>query len=218
VQASYTDLGGTAERVSSVATQVVERGSNLIVDLAFEGVNGSTSFGENISVRGSPYLTTTQKYSGQSSAYFNGASSAIYLGTSAAYRISSDFVIDFYFKTDGLQNPWSVLMTFEFGYAQGGGEINNGTSDGGILDFYNGSSVFTQGGYRNDGQWHHIEAGQTGSTSFLKVDGVQTDSDPTTFQTHDFSSAAIGGYRSYMLANDNGFKGWIDDFKIKVFV
>jgi len=122
--------------------------TNIPLNLSFEGANGSTSFGQNISTIGSPYLSTSQKYNGLSSAYFNGNGAAIYLNNPALNIGGANFVIDFYFKTDGTQNPWSVLVTSR---QEGGwGEINNGTADGGGLDFYNG--LFTRAGNFNDGQ------------------------------------------------------------------
>jgi len=201
---------------SSSVTETVERGSNLLLDLAFEGVNGSSSFGQNISNVGSPYISTTQKYSGQSSAYFSGNGAAIAINNTALNIGTSDFLMDFYFKTDGPQNSWSVLVT-SLNEAGRWGEIYNGTQRGGKLDFANGSII--KGGYYNDDQWHHVEAGQTGTTSFLKVDGVQTDAQTTPVTTHDFSQLLLGKFGGNWIGlSDNSFKGWIDDFKIKVFV
>ena len=186
-------------------------GRDEILNLSFEGINGSTSFGTGISKVGNPYISTSQSYSGKSSIYFDGSGSGIVISDQNLNVGNADFEMDFYFKTDGNQNPWSVLVASE---NEGGwGEINNGTTDGGLLNFYNGAD--SQGKNFNDGKWHHVQAGQTGNLSYLKVDGVTLDSEMTTATSHDFNNLIIGKLGGMWIGNsDNSFKGWIDDFKI----
>jgi hypothetical protein len=183
------------------------------LNLSFEGSNGSTSFGSTVTKVGNPVLSTIQKYSGNSSIYFDGKGSGIIIKDENLNIGEKDFTFDFYFKTDGAQNYWSVMVASK---NEGGwGEINNGTQDGGILNFFNG--VDNAGKNFNDNKWHHVEAGQSGSISFLKVDGVTLSSKETNAENHNLDNLVIGKLGGMWIGNsDNSFKGWIDDFKIIV--
>lgn len=124
VTSSYIDLQGTAESVTSAASAVVANvndsptgGVSLgasnkdLVVLDFEGSNGSNSFGTGITALNGATISTSQKISGNSSAYFNGSGAALQFNMPELNIGAGDFAIDFYFKTDGTQNPWSVLIS-----------------------------------------------------------------------------------------------------------
>jgi len=187
--------------------------SPLLLSLDFEGANGSTTFGPGVAVRGGAVISTDHKVSGSSSVYFNGAGAALQLDKPELIIPGTDFSIEFHFKTDGWQNPWSVLLS---SLRQGiWGEISNGTANGESLRFYN-QNAGVLGANFNDGQWHHVVARQSGAVSYLYVDGNLQGQIATTATAHDFSDLLIGKLGGIWLGlNDNSFKGWIDDLQVR---
>jgi len=184
-----------------------------IIDLEFEGVDGANTFGDGITTIGSPTITTSQYALGASSVYFAGDGSALKINHNGLNIGTSDFVIDFYFKTDGGQNPWSVLLS---SVEQGvWGEISNGNGQAsGRIGFYKyGGSVV--GTNFNDGNWHHLIAGQTGEQAYLSVDNVLQGQFTSTATSHNFDNLLLGKLGGMWIQNsDNSFKGWIDALKI----
>jgi hypothetical protein len=213
VTASYTDLQGTAESVTSGATVLVGSAWRPVLALDFEGPDGSSSFGANITKLGSPVIDTAAKTQGQSSLYLAGDGSALIAGQSLNIG-QSDFSIEFDFKTDGAQNPWSVMVSSK--YEGSWGEIGNGASSAPGIHFANGG--FLTGQNFNDGQWHRLAAMQIGSQSYLYVDGVLQDQEPNlTVATHNFTDTVIGKLGGMWIGNsDNSFRGWIDNFSINI--
>ncbi len=195
---------------------VVEKGGlSPVLNLSFEDVNLSNSFGSNITIVGNPFISTIQKNSGNSSIYFDGRASGISINNSDLNFGVSDYVIDFYFKTDGSQNPYSVILSSM--HDGGWGELNNGTSDGGILNYYNG--VLLDGVNLNDGAWHHFEGGQIDGLAFLKIDDNLLDSESVNSISYNFNNLLIGKLGGRWIGNsDNSFRGWIDDFKISKYM
>ena len=213
VTASYTDLQGTAESVTSGATVLVGSAWRPVLALDFEGPDGSSSFGANITKLGSPVIDTAAKTQGQSSLYLAGDGSALIAGQSLNIG-QSDFSIEFDFKTDGAQNPWSVMVSSK--YEGSWGEIGNGASSAPGIHFANGG--FLTGQNFNDGQWHRLAAMQIGSQSYLYVDGILQDQEPNlTVATHNFTDTVIGKLGGMWIGNsDNSFRGWIDNFSINI--
>ncbi len=196
---------------------VVEKGGLLpVLNLSFEGVNLSNSFGSNVTIVGNPFISTSQKNSGNSSIYFDGRASGIGINNSDLNLGVSDFVIDFYFKTDGSQNRYSVILSSM--HDSGWGELNNGTSDGGILNYFN-NGVLLDGVNLNDGAWHHFEGGQVDGLAFLKIDNNLLDSELRSSASYNFNNLLIGKLGGRWIGNsDNSFRGWIDDFKISKYM
>jgi hypothetical protein len=144
VSASYTNSLDTAESVTSAATASVARVNSLpvgsvsvalplsdVLSLDFEGAGNAFPFGSGVTLRGAVAISTIQKVGGNASAYFDGNGSSLQFNLSALNIGAVDFSIDFDFKTDGPQNPWSVLMSSA---TEGGwGQIANGTAGGGKI-------------------------------------------------------------------------------------
>jgi hypothetical protein len=184
-----------------------------LVTLEFEGTNGNSIFGQGITPRGGAVISTAQKVSGNSAAYFNGSGAALAFNIPALNVGPMDFTIDFYFKTHDTQNSWSVIMS---SVREGvWGEISNGTALAGALRFSNQGLV--SGANFNDGGWHRATAGQKGTESYLIVDGALQGKTTSTATIHDFSDLLLGKLGGQWIgAPDNSFKGWIDDFRVSV--
>lgn len=192
-----------------------------LVNLAFDGTNGSNAFGTGVSVIGNAQTTTSQSYSGSGSLFLDGFSALTLNGANLNIG-TSDFQISFDFKTNGPQNPWSYML---FGEQLGTPVIGNGTAQ------YNSSlylwpdnsssnptpTAIISNNY-NDNQWHQLSIIKQQSFESLYVDNILQGSAALAPNVMTNLNGLVIGHVSiasgYSLNWDNSFKGYVDNFSI----
>ena len=176
VAASYTDAHGTAESVSS------STGNHEIINLGFNGVNDSTSLGSGITVGGGAHISTAAPFSGGGSVYFDGDGDSLIIHNPELDLGVKNFSISFEMKTDGQQDPYSLILSKIYGKYIGNGyeaprfEIWNFNGFN-ISSNYDGTHLSSTVDV-NDGRWHLISFQRVGATNSLYVDGVLQGSIP----------------------------------------
>ena len=195
-----------------------------IINLTFDGTNGSNAFGTGVSVIGNAQITTSQSYSGSGSLFLDGFSSLTLNGDNLNIG-TSDFEISFEFKTNGPQNPYSYIL---FGEQLGTPVIGNGTAQ------YNSSlylwpssgsdpteTAIISNNY-NDNQWHKLSIIKQQSVESLYVDNILQGSAVLAPNTITNLNGLVIGHVSiasgYNLNWDNSFIGYIDNFSISAAV
>jgi hypothetical protein len=216
---------------SALSLSAFSADAGNIVNLDFE----NESFGVGVTNNGAT-ISTNQSKSGSGSLYLNGNGSYIALNNSLLNLGSSDFSLSFDMKTDGAQNPWSVIVStgsfpnggnfaqqIEIGNNPNG--INEAVGNVGYFDpqargnpgFFAALSAPFQNVLTkdiNDGAWHSINFQRAGTNMTLSVDTniVGQFSIPAT-QTENLDNLFIGKWQGNGLS-DNSYRGWIDNFSI----
>ena len=151
-------------------------------------------------------------------AYFDGDGDGLIINDVGLSNIGTkDFRISFDFKTDGTQDPFSVILS-RFETRDGNFlEIGNGPSADGFFAAIAGSTVYFSGttplADLNDDQWHSLEFSRTGSTLNLSIDGQTATADGAPLDSLDLSGIRVGRWQGNN-GTDNNFKGYIDNLSI----
>ena len=187
----------------SASTTINDTSQTLPTSGILYSNNFDSSFGSNVTVEGNTRIVG-------GAAYFDGEGDGLLITDSRLSGVStSDFSVGFRFKSDGTQDPYSVLVSK---YGTSYLEIANGmTAHGGIYGEISSGGVYPARNY-NDGQWHTVLFYRKGGSVSLSVDGVSlgTTKLSSGTQSLDLTGIRIGRWQGNNLT-DNNFKGYIDD-------
>lgn len=182
--------------------------------LEFNGANNSTTFSDSslgnntpLTAFGQAKLSQTEKFSGTTSAYFDGSGDYITSPTTDSWKISADYTVEARIYVSGAQlNPIVTALSGNLGwgfYVSATGSIYFYTNDG--VSNVRAESV---AGALSSSAWHHVAAVRSGSTLSVYVDGTRV-------ATNTGSAAVTGNYSVWVGGSSTeSFNGYIDDVRI----
>ena len=193
--------------------------------LHFNGLNTSTTFTDSssnalsVTAGGGAQLSTAQFQFGNASVVFDGAGDSLQLPSSSALDFgTAPFTIEFFMRTDGTQDAFSIIISRtanapstggiqSFGFANYGGIIAASVNDVNIVTASSATA--------NNGSWHHIAISRSGTNMWLGVDGtiVSSNSSMTGSESVTLSSGRIGRWQGNN-AGDNNYNGYLDEFRV----
>jgi hypothetical protein len=175
-----------------------------------------TNLPQSVTSGGNARTIYTEGEAGQGAIYFDGDGDSLTI-TSSALSGLGDFLISFRMKSDGAQDPYSVLLSAGSGSWPNGNWINtleiSNNPNGGYVRVQSGSVNLTQG--LNDGNWHQLEIGRQAGLVSVVVDGAALQTFYVGHTLIDLSTLLVGRWKANQL-NDNNFRGYIDDLEIYV--
>jgi hypothetical protein len=176
---------------------------NLLSKEVIYSNNFDSALGSNVTVEGNTKIVG-------GAVYFDGDGDGLIINDPKLSGIgNSDFSITFKFRSDGAQDPYSVLVSK---YGTSYLEIANGmTARNGIYGEISGGGVYPARNY-NDGQWHTVFFQRKAGSVSLSVDGVSLGTEKISSDTQnlDLTGIRIGRWQGNNLT-DNNFRGYIDD-------
>lgn len=187
---------------------------NTVIAMELNGANLSTVFSDVSNANKSPLtaagnakLSTTQKFNGTASAYFDGSGDYITTPSSTDWTITGDYTIEArVYVSVGQLNPIATALSGGDGwgfYVAANGSI--------YFNVKNGASNVTatsSAGAVSALAWHHVAAVRSGSDIFVYVDGAQVATNTGSPVTAVTASTWLGG------SSTNSFNGYIDDLKV----
>lgn len=184
-----------------------------IVNIPFEGPNGSTSFidleGHTLVGNGTPVISTAESYGGSSSLYLNGGS-YITSPTSADFQFPSDFTVKC------AANPQTLSATGVIYSNQVSNPDPNGFAfyrNGSSLEVWSGgATILAATGVFAVGVWAFVELRRVSGVLQLYSNGVAVGAPVA--NTFNFNSGIfnIGMYS----VGGQYFQGYIDNFQITI--
>ena len=214
----------------SVPTAAFPDSGPATTDPSFSSVALLTHFDTNLSdssnsahtltAYGNAAISTPQQKYGAASVYFDGTGDYLSTPDNAAWTLSSgDWTIEMWVRLDTLTNGASNYQCFLGQYADDNNRWNicySGTDDwlyiaSGVGGSFTGTHLASSAQGINAGQWYHIAAVRSGTTTSFYVDGVLKASSTVTYT--DISSPLNIGY-NYYSGGQFTTKGYIDDLRI----
>jgi hypothetical protein len=188
--------------------------SSVALALELNGTNGSTTFTDSssfnvtgLTATGQASLSTTQKFNGSASAYFDGIGDYINVPASNDWKITGDYTVEArIYITAGQLNPIATATGssgWEF-YVSATGALVFNISDGGLTSDFLTSAA----GVVSASSWHHVAAVKSGNSIFVFIDGTKVATRAATRVTSHSNVLRIGG------TSTSSFKGYIDDVRI----
>lgn len=188
--------------------------ANTVLAMELNGANLSTAFSDvsnsnknPLTAAGNARLSTTEKFNGSASAYFDGSGDYITTPTSSDWEISGDYTIEArIYVASGQLNPiataWNAGNGWGFYVGADGSlyfNIKNGATD---------VTATSAAGAVSAAAWHHVAAVRSGSDLFVYLDG-------TRIATGIASPTVTGTFSTWLGGSTtNSFSGYIDDFKV----
>lgn len=195
--------------------------NNVELLLHMNGINGSTTFTDSsknnfaVTVNANAQISTAQSKYGGSSAYFDGNEDYLDISNLPSDYLSQDFTIEAWVWLDSSKINSCLFNTFphnSFGVSL------NREDTGGRTSFGIGDGVTWYGGIESDtplsfNTWQHIAFVRSNNTITLYENGIARAS--TNFVPSGFgTSCRIGSITWLGGLNDEGYKGYMQDFRI----
>lgn len=178
--------------------------ASVLALLLMNGTNGSTTFVDSsnsartCTANGNAQLTTTSPKYGSACGTFDNNSDYVALGGTDIV-LSGDYTIDLWAKWTGSFNGTCCLLGAN-GASGSTGWFTlgvNGGSPGGLqfkTGTYNNDVLTGALTSKNDGNWHHLEMGKSGSTVYQFADGTSLGSATSTATLNNAATSIWVGY------------------------
>lgn len=204
-----------------IASQSDPYFNNVELLLHMNGANGSTTFTDSsknnfaVTVNANAQISTAQSKYGGSSAYFDGNEDYLDISNLPSDYLSQDFTIEAWVWVDSSKINSCLFNTFphnSFGVSLNrentGGRTSFGIGDG--VDWYGAINSDTPLSFNT---WQHIAFVRSNNTITLYENGIARAS--TNFVPSGFgTSCRIGSITWVYGLNDEGYKGYMQDFRI----
>ena len=179
-----------------------------VLQLSFD-----TSLPQGVTSGGNARILSTQGATGQGAIYFDGDGDSLTVTTPKLSKVG-DFLISFRMKSEGAQDPYSVLLSAGSGSWPGNWvnylEVSNNPT-GSYVWVKSGAVNPTQN--LNDGNWHTLVIKRQAGLVSATVDGMALESFYVGQTEIDLSTLLVGRWKANQLT-DNNFRGYIDDLNI----
>ena len=167
----------------------------------------------DLETAGNAQISTAQSKFGGSSLYFDGTGDYLYsANTQAAFLGTGDFTIECWLKTSSTGSYKSILVPADV-YSISGFYNFIVRSDNTIALEQGGGSTLVQSTTQvTDGNWHHVAACRSGTTTRIFVDGVLEGT--LSSDTYSYGISTVGNYVGTYQPAIYNFNGYIDDLRI----
>jgi hypothetical protein len=199
--------------------------SKTVLQLHFDGTNGSTAFtdaakGRTVTVTGATAISTAQSKFGGASGLFGGASGAgLSIPSHNDFFLGTLFMIEGFIMTTQVSRQYATIMERDNGSFSSGSWaliFNSGTSSDGKVSYFNQNAdpsvaELTSVSAINDGAWHHIRVMAFGGLIMLAIDGVIEAIKGWTFAPSQPSAALLIGRSVYATRE---LSAYLDEWRI----